>query len=181
MALYPPDPERTLEAWLDRGLALGENDGDDPWSREVSWAFDEVRQRDYTPDLEALRRSLKGGWIGAISGLGTYVVRAGEPSCDDGSAGALWPEDVVESNLDDFTGDYRFFLWRDDVECDLDVLEVLREQIEQWLDAAYIEAGLVFLTADPSGEPLWLEVERVEDGDDGKTLELRLAGSNWWG
>ncbi len=107
-------------------------------------------------------------------------MRAGDPSCEDGSAGALWPEDVLESDVDKATGDERYFQWRDDVECDLDVVEVLRKGIEGWLAAAYAEAGVVFLTADPSGELLALRVERVDGGDDGKTLELRLGGGDWW-
>ncbi len=183
VALYAPDPKRTLNAWIDRALALKEGTIDDSWTEEVRWFFEVM-----WPDLDAadkrtLRHSVGRGWIGAISNLGPFIVSADRPGCDHGAASVLWPDDFFNATADYDTGEGRYLWWREEMECDLDVTGRLDEKAQEWLADGYAKAGVVFLTADPDGDPLRVRIERVDDGkggDDGETLTLLLAGGEWW-
>ena len=137
VALYAPDPQRTLKAWVRTGLALEYSQDADPLLQDLVWAF-----KNYGEDAERILSDprLKGAWVGATYGQSPFILQPSQAACPDGSGAAHW-SDFFDVRVDDDTGDESLFSWLEDEACDIDVTARLTQAVDDVLYAAYSEAG----------------------------------------
>ncbi|MDA8019546.1 MAG: hypothetical protein MPN21_19045 [Thermoanaerobaculia bacterium] len=177
LALFAPDGERTIDSWIRTGLALEDQETDDSWLQEAISSFEWFREELEGP-TRVLRRLWSDRWIGAVGGLGPYVIAGDAERCPDGTPPAEWLYSFFDSTTDDETGmEYHRYL-NPEFECDLDLDERIEELLQATLSSAYEESGVVFLFPKPGDEDRYVSFLSVED--DGEVRTIRLNGGSWW-
>ena len=173
VALYAPDPARTVRAWVDAGRTLEYGPDSDPFLEDTVWAFESYGDEvDGVLDDPRLSRA----WIGAVHGQSPLIVLPSADPCPDGSPAAVWP-DFFDVHVDHDSGEETLFTWLDFGECSPETTERLTQAVDDVLFAAYSEAGVVFLFPSDSGEPAWVGLSR--QSEDERSVTLKLEGGNW--
>ena len=179
VALYPPEQFVTLDAWVEQGLArVPELDQGAALPTRDHDMLDSFRV--FSSELAKVRERLAKDWqqdrLAALFPEAIYLVVPAHPQpCADARAHQRLV-DFFQPEMNEETGEERYFAWADLAECELDLSGELRAAVFAHYTAALRASGVVFLRADRVGhERAELTPERLDDSGEG-ALKLRLSG-----
>lgn len=179
VALYTPEQLVSVDEWTAQALArVPELDSKTALSPRDHDMLDGFRV--HTEEIAAARQRLAEHWreerLGAMLGEAVYLLvpRPAAP-CSDGRAHQRIA-DFFEPEMDEASGDERYFAWADTADCTLGLRTELQAAVFAHYTAALRANGAVFVRVPRHDEERQsLITERLDDSGKG-TLTLRLGG-----